>query len=83
MPVLGAPARALAATAKEVQTVLGDHHDTIVAAEHVRELAAAADAAGRSSFTLGVLHARLEGELVMLEAEFERVWQRAESGGHG
>jgi CHAD domain-containing protein len=83
VPVLGAPARAVAATAKEVQTVLGDHHDTIVAAEHVRDLAAAAEAAGRSSFTLGVLQARLEGELVTLEAEFQRVWTRAESGGRG
>ncbi|GAA4208878.1 CHAD domain-containing protein [Actinocatenispora rupis] len=40
-----------------IQDVLGDQHDTVVARELLRRLAADADAAGESSFGYGVLYA--------------------------
>lgn len=72
LPVVGADAGVVARSAKEIQTVLGDHHDAVVASERVRELAAQAD--GQIAFTLGMLHARLVADRCALEAEFERIW---------
>jgi CHAD domain-containing protein len=74
-PVLGSSALALAASAKAVQSVLGDHHDAVVAAERVVALAGTAEAEGRTTFTLGVLHARLESDAAELESEFEKIWK--------
>jgi len=76
-PVLGSRARVLARAAKEVQSVLGEHHDALVAAEQVRDLVGTAEAEGRSTFTLGVLHTRLEAEAAALEVEFARTWSKA------
>jgi CHAD domain-containing protein len=74
-PVLGSSALALAASAKAVQSVLGNHHDAVVAAERVVALAGTAEAEGRTTFTLGVLHARLESDAAELESEFEKTWK--------
>lgn len=76
-PVLGSRARALARVAKQVQSLIGDHHDVVVAAEQVRDLVMVAEAEGRSTFTLGVLHARLEADAAALEVEFAKTWSKA------
>jgi CHAD domain-containing protein len=73
-PVVGAEVGVVVRSAKEIQTVLGEYHDMVVAAEQVRELAGAAQADGRIAFTLGMLHARLAADMGALEAEFERIW---------
>ncbi len=49
---------ALAAAAKEVQDVLGDHRDASVFAEHVRAESGRAHAAGEHTFGYGVLFSR-------------------------
>jgi len=46
---------------KVIQTLLGDHQDSVVSREHLIEQAAAAHAAGEDTFTYGVLH-RMETE---------------------
>lgn len=51
----GSPAAVRGLTA--IQDVLGEQHDTVLARALLRELAAAADAAGESSFGYGVLYA--------------------------
>jgi CHAD domain-containing protein len=57
-PVLGTPASKLVKRATRLQDVLGEHQDSIVAAELLRRLgAAAAKARGENGFTFGMLYA--------------------------
>lgn len=55
--VTGSRVRGLRKTAKQLQEVLGDHHDTWVTREALQSLAVRADELGESSFTFGRLHA--------------------------
>jgi CHAD domain-containing protein len=77
-PVLGAEARDTAKAAKKVQRSLGAHHDTVVAAEQVLDLADAAHAEGRDTFTFGVLVTRLDAELAEHDRAFRRTWKKAQ-----
>jgi len=52
----------VAARAKLIQTILGDHQDSVVSRAHLLQEAAAAHTAGEDTFTYGVLFAR-EAEL--------------------
>jgi CHAD domain-containing protein len=78
-PVLGAEARDSARAAKKVQRSLGAHHDTVVAAERVLDLADAAHAEGRDTFTFGVLVTRLDAELAEHDRAFRRTWKKAQN----
>jgi CHAD domain-containing protein len=42
--------------AKAIQTLLGDHHDSVVSREHLIEQSEAAHAAGEDTFTYGLLY---------------------------
>ena len=48
--------------AKTIQTLLGDHQDSVVSRTHLSHQAEAAQAAGEDTFTYGLLHAQ-EGDL--------------------
>jgi CHAD domain-containing protein len=48
--------------AKKIQSLLGDHQDSVVSREHLAQQADAAHAAGEDTFTYGLLH-QLEAEL--------------------
>ncbi|MEU8762825.1 CYTH and CHAD domain-containing protein [Streptomyces sp. NPDC048659] len=78
-PVLGGPAKRLAARMKAVQTLLGEHQDGVVARTALRELAAQAHAAGESAFTWGLLYGREEAEAAAQERELPalREWAAA------
>ncbi|WP_175407841.1 CYTH and CHAD domain-containing protein [Streptomyces sp. TRM64462] len=73
-PALGKPAKRLAKRMKAVQQVLGDHQDSVVAREALRNLAAQAHAAGESAFTWGLLYAREESAAAARERELPDVW---------
>jgi CHAD domain-containing protein len=51
-------ARRVAKRAKHIQTLLGDHQDSVVSRAHLSEEASAAHAAGEDAFTYGLLFAR-------------------------
>jgi CHAD domain-containing protein len=51
-------AKKVSARAKELQSLLGDHQDSVVSRAHLSEQAAAAHAAGEDTFTYGVLYQR-------------------------
>ena len=51
---------AVSADAKTIQSVLGDHQDSVVSRTHLLEEATAAHAAGEDTFTYGVLYQREE-----------------------
>ncbi|MFF6995026.1 CHAD domain-containing protein [Streptomyces sp. NPDC008313] len=74
-PALGGPARRLAKSLKSVQSLLGDHQDSVMAREALRELAEQADAAGESTFTYGVLYGRQERLAARAEEALPGVWE--------
>jgi CHAD domain-containing protein len=74
---LGKPAKKFAKRMKAVQTVLGDHQDSVVAREALRTLAAQAHAAGESAFTWGLLYGHEEATAAARERELPGVWERA------
>lgn len=71
---LGDAAGGVARAAKTLQGLLGDHQDSVMAREALRELAARAEQAGESSFTYGVLYGREERRAAELEARLPGVW---------
>ncbi|MFI6701137.1 CHAD domain-containing protein [Streptomyces sp. NPDC050509] len=77
VPALGKPAKRFARRIKAVQTVLGDHQDSVVAREVLRDLAVRAHAAGESAFTWGLLYGQEETQAERREHELPRVWQEA------
>jgi CHAD domain-containing protein len=62
---------------KQLQTVLGDQHDAVVGRGTARELGVAAQQAGESSFSFGVLHEREDHLALALADEAWSTWQRA------
>ncbi|MEU9097544.1 CYTH and CHAD domain-containing protein [Streptomyces sp. NPDC048361] len=76
-PALGKPAKKFAKRVKAVQSLLGDHQDSVVARETLRLLAAQAHAAGESAFTWGLLYGREEAAAAWGERELPEVWARA------
>ncbi|MGV9554726.1 CYTH and CHAD domain-containing protein [Streptomyces sp. NPDC003522] len=74
-PALGAPAADLVRRVKSLQGLLGDHQDSVMAREALRDLAARAHAAGESAFTYGVLHGREERRAELSEAALPRTWE--------
>ncbi|GGW37572.1 CHAD domain-containing protein [Streptomyces lucensis JCM 4490] len=75
-PALGDPARALTKSMKSLTTLLGEHQDSVMARQTLRELAAVAHAAGESTFTYGVLYGREEQRASAAEAELKGRWER-------
>lgn len=55
-PALGARAAKLARRTKQLQELLGEHHDSVVARQVLRGLADEARGAAEDTFTYGVLH---------------------------
>jgi CHAD domain-containing protein len=59
-PVLGAEASDLVSRAEQIQEVLGDHQDSVVARDLLRQLAVQVHLSGGNAFTFGRLHAAEE-----------------------
>jgi CHAD domain-containing protein len=71
---LGAPAKDLVRSMKSLQSLLGDHQDSVMARQILRELSAVAHAAGESAFTYGLLYGREERRAAAVEAELPGFW---------
>ncbi|MEU8650148.1 CYTH and CHAD domain-containing protein [Streptomyces sp. NPDC048737] len=74
-PALGGPAADLVRHMKSLQGLLGDHQDSVMAREALRDLAAQAHAAGESAFTYGLLHGREERRAEAAEAALPQAWE--------
>jgi CHAD domain-containing protein len=76
-PALGMKARRFARQMKKVQSVLGDHQDTVIARQVERELGISAHLAGENAFSYGLLYGRdvCDGEWLLGQAW--RTWNRA------
>ncbi len=68
-PVMGKAARRTAAMAKDLQTVLGDHHDAVIAEEWLA--AEARQSSAVASYTAGLL----AGEQRRLQKKLRRRWE--------
>ncbi|MFJ5866494.1 CHAD domain-containing protein [Streptomyces parvus] len=80
-PALGKPAKRFTKRVKAVQSVLGDHQDSVVAREALRALAIEAHAAGETAFTWGLLYGQEEAVAEARERELPGVWARASDPG--
>ncbi|MFJ9826117.1 CHAD domain-containing protein [Streptomyces sp. NPDC101160] len=76
-PTLGKPAKRLAKRVKAVQSLLGEHQDSVVARVALREIAVQAHAAGETAFTWGLLYGREEAAAQAGERELPALWKRA------
>ncbi|MER5447359.1 CYTH and CHAD domain-containing protein [Streptomyces sp. NPDC002766] len=72
---LGDRASALVKSMKSVQTLLGDHQDSVMARLALCELSAVAHAAGEHSFTYGVLYGREEQRAAAAELALPAAWR--------
>ncbi|MFI1012945.1 CHAD domain-containing protein [Streptomyces sp. NPDC020965] len=76
-PALGPAAKRFAKRMKAVQTVLGDHQDSVVARDALRNLAIQSHAAGESAFTWGLLYGQEQRSAADRERELPGVWAEA------
>lgn len=77
IPIGGKDAQRLARQMKKLQSVLGDHQDTVVGRQVARSLGVAAHLAGESAFTYGVFYERDACSARRLEVRAEKAWRRA------
>ncbi|MFE9623121.1 CHAD domain-containing protein [Streptomyces sp. NPDC006527] len=73
-PALGEPAADLVRMMKSLQSLLGDHQDSVMTREALCDLAAQAHAAGESAFTYGLLYGREERRAELAEAALPEAW---------
>jgi len=72
VPALGRTASRQAAQARELQQLLGDHHDSVVARTVLLDLARKARAAGEDTFTYGLMHQRQACQAAAIEQALPR-----------
>jgi CHAD domain-containing protein len=76
VPVLGKPAKKYHEKAKAVQTLLGEHQDSVVARPVLRELGVQAHLDGENGFTFGLLHGREACIADQIEQRFPSSWRQ-------
>jgi CHAD domain-containing protein len=81
-PASGKPAKKFARQMKKVQSVLGDHQDTVIARQAARDLGISAHLAGENAFTYGLLHERELHQAERLQSRARTVWKKASRPRH-
>ncbi len=76
-PAIGRKARRFAQQMKGVQSVLGDHQDTVIARQVEHELGIDGYLAGENVFSYGLLYGRDTCAAGQLRAQARRVWKHA------
>ena len=74
-PGLGEDARALAAIAAHIQRALGEHQDSVMSQQRLREYAARAQARGESGFPYGRMHDLERERADAAERDFHAAWK--------
>jgi CHAD domain-containing protein len=80
-PVLGKKGAALAAAMADVQTVLGDHQDAVVAQHWLRQTAATPRLGAAAALAAGQLIAAEEAEAATAVGRFPAAWRSARAAG--
>ncbi|MCW2506200.1 MAG: hypothetical protein JWO79_4484 [Actinomycetia bacterium] len=73
-PTFGKLARAYAARMQELQELLGEHQDTVVARQVLRQLGMQAQLAGENAFTYGLLYGLAAGRATAAEQALPALW---------
>jgi CHAD domain-containing protein len=76
-PEVGKDAKRFAKSLKGFQKALGEHQDTVVARDALRELGALAHADGENGFAFGVLHGRDAARAARIEEDLPQLWSEA------
>jgi CHAD domain-containing protein len=76
-PAYGSAARQFAKSTKKVQSVLGDHHDSVVILPLLRQVAMQAHLNHENAFTYGRLHGSEDARSKTLETAYTRAWHKA------
>src|SRR5215831_12042689 len=76
-PAIGTRAARFTGQMKKLQSVLGDHQDTVIARQSERELGVSAHMAGENAFTYGLLFELGAGDAERLQVQAHRAWKRA------
>ena len=76
-PRYGRAAQRFAEAMEEIQSILGDQHDEVIALGRIRDAADDAQTEGYSAFTFGRLHARAYLRADDLVDDFEKAWHDA------
>jgi CHAD domain-containing protein len=76
-PAIGKQASRFAKQMKKVQSVLGDHQDTVIARQAARDLGIGAHLAGENAFTYGLLYEREVHRAERRQADARKTWKRA------
>lgn len=78
VPIFGKQAAKVARAAEEIQSILGEHQDSIIIREKLRSLAATLPGeAGGGSFTYGRLHALEQQRGAEARSRFHQTWRAA------
>jgi CHAD domain-containing protein len=81
-PASGKPARKFAKQMKKVQSVLGDHQDTVIARQAARDLGISAYQAGENAFTYGLLYERELHQAERLQSRARTTWKKTSRPRH-
>jgi CHAD domain-containing protein len=76
-PAIGQKAARFAKRMKRVQSVLGEHQDSVIAAAVSRDLGIGAHLAGENAFSYGLLYERDVCDAERLRAEARFIWEKA------
>jgi len=76
-PTSGKPARTFARQMKKVQSIVGDHQDTVIARQASRDLGIGAHLAGENAFTYGLLYEHEHDQAERLQPRVRSVWKKA------
>jgi CHAD domain-containing protein len=81
-PASGKPAGKFAKQMKKVQSVIGDHQDTVIARQAARDLGISAHLAGENAFTYGLLYERELHQAERLQSRARTTWKKASRPRH-
>jgi CHAD domain-containing protein len=79
---LGAAAGRFTRQVKKVQSLLGDHHDAVIARQQERGLGMEAHLAGENAFTYGLLYQRESDAADAMRARAVKAWTKASRRRH-
>ena len=82
IPPSGKPAKKFARQMKKVQSVIGDHQDTVIARQAARDLGISAHLAGENAFTYGLLHEQEHHQAERLQSRTQTTWKKASRPRH-
>jgi CHAD domain-containing protein len=76
-PAIGKRAARFTRQMKKLQSVLGEHQDTVIARQVERELGMSAHLAGENAFSYGLLYERDACDAERLQAQARQAWKQA------